>query len=96
MNATITINGRTFTAPTKRAYTHAVVWTRGDLVAVRGWCGSLELAEKAARKESSPVAPRGVRTYGASRNLYAPAPTGTYYIVEVGTDEATIYAEVGA
>lgn len=82
MNATITLNGKTLTAPTKRNYTHAVVLEAEDgRVFERGWCGSLALAEKQARKESRPY-------------MGTPAPSGHYYIVEVATNDATLYAAI--
>jgi hypothetical protein len=94
MNASIHFNGKTLTAPTKRAYTHAVVWSDGERTGVRNWCGSIELAEKAARKESSPVAMRGVRMMGVSKHSHVPAVPGQYYIVEVATGSAILYATV--
>lgn len=93
-NATIQFNGKTLTAPTRRAFTHAVVWTDGEYTAVRGWCGSLALAEKVARKESSPLAMRGVRTMGASKHSHVPAIAGQYHIVDVATNDTILYATV--
>jgi hypothetical protein len=93
-NATIQFNSKTITAPTRRAYTHAVVWTDGEYTSVINWCGSIALAEKAARKASQPEAPRGVRIMGCSKALYIQPQAGRYYVINVATNDTILYATV--
>jgi hypothetical protein len=56
--ATATYNGKTYNRKTDRAYTHAVgvthavvqPWHKGEADGIVAWCGSAELASKAAKK----------------------------------------------
>jgi hypothetical protein len=56
--ATTTYNGKTYSRKTDRKYTHAVActvaqlqpWHKGEADGIVAWCGSAELAAKAARK----------------------------------------------
>lgn len=60
--ATAIYNGKTYTRNTARAYTHAVgctvaklePWHKGEPDGIVAWCGSAELATKAAKKYSAP------------------------------------------
>ena len=54
-------NGKLYTRKTARVYTHAVGVTHAvkqawhkDADGIAAWCGSIELAQKAARKYSAP------------------------------------------
>jgi hypothetical protein len=59
--ATTTYNGKTYSRKTARTYTRAVGVTdaaprvgQQDRDGIIAWCGSAELAQKAARKYSNP------------------------------------------
>ena len=58
---TATYSSKTFTRKTDRTYTHAIgcteakleAWHKGEPDGIVAWCGSAELAAKAAKKYSA-------------------------------------------
>lgn len=101
MNTITMPNGETATRTDKRHFTHALVWRdlAGRHSAV-SWSGSEALCRKEARKWIQPTRPNTRRAAACgipvARDFAIPATPGTYWIVEVGTDHATLIADIPA